>query len=463
MALSDVQGQPEHRRGLNERHARITIAVVLFAYVLWMRTFDVATTFLMLGEQARDWAIALGGITDLPLLGAPSTAGGRGLGPAYYWTLWLGRMLLGPFMDNLPHAGGVIVALLQSIGDVWLFIALSRRMHWGLAAATCLLLASGPFDIAISSVIWNPPVADAFLKMAIASALSLDTPIPAWQIARTTALAWLAVQCHLSAAFPAAALVAGMLMQSFSERSTNVLRAFSVRSAVVLAVVLVLQVPFLIAVFTQPGSPAGPSAAIANITSGQAFRPFFGLDTVTGVAGNLFLPMSETFKFWIPTVICGAIVIVRYRRDLIVIGASIGGIVVASLVFSTWTRSYDGYWFLAMTSGLALTFAFTIAAIPSARAVQWTGVALLAWFATWQPSRIDSSKRYFEYPQYGTMVRGSRALVARAPVVRDVRVSFEVHPTMDRQFVYKILGGRVESTARYTATINADGSVRLDE
>jgi hypothetical protein len=33
-------------------------------------------------------------------------------------------------MDNLPHAGGVTVALLQSIADAWLFVALSRRVHW---------------------------------------------------------------------------------------------------------------------------------------------------------------------------------------------------------------------------------------------------------------------------------------------------------------------------------------------
>ena len=86
------------------------VAVVLFAYVLVLRTYDVASTFLMLGEQARDWTIALGSLTDLPLLGAPSTAGGRGLGPAYYWLLWLGRVVIGPFTDNLPHAGGITVA-----------------------------------------------------------------------------------------------------------------------------------------------------------------------------------------------------------------------------------------------------------------------------------------------------------------------------------------------------------------
>ena len=78
-------------------------------------------------------------------------------------------------------------------------------------------------------------------------------------------------------------------------------------------------------------------------------------------------------------------------------------------------------------------------------------------------TRIARARSYFAYPQYETMVRGSRELMARAPVVRDVRVSFEVHPTMDRQFVYKILGGRIDPTARYTATINGDGSITLTE
>ncbi len=190
----------------------------------------------MLGEQTRDWTIALGGLTELPLAGAPSTAGGRGFGPAYYWLLWLGRVTIGPFLDNLPHAGGITVALLQSIADTWLLVALWRRVHWGLALAMCLLIASAPFDIAISSVIWNPPVSAALIKMATAMALMLEHE-PAspkrrsragGRIAVTAALAWMAVQAHLSAIFVAAPLLAAI---AFS-RSTIVLRTFYDRSTI---------------------------------------------------------------------------------------------------------------------------------------------------------------------------------------------------------------------------------------
>ena len=53
------------------------------------------------------------------------------------------------------------------------------------------------------------------------------------------------------------------------------------------------------------------------------------------------------------------------------------------------------------------------------------------------------------------MVRGSRELVMRAPVVSDIKVGFEVHPTMDRHFIYTILGGRIDPAALYTPSSTA--------
>ncbi len=168
---------------------RIVIAVTFFAYVLLIRTYDLANSFLMLGEQTRDWAVALGSWTDLPLTGAPSTAGGRGFGPAYYWILWIGRVLVGPFTDNLPHAGGLWVAFLQSAADTCLLVVLARRVNVFLAVAACLLIASAPFDVSISGVIWNPPVAAALVKMATAMALGLGNAPSPLLIAATAAVA----------------------------------------------------------------------------------------------------------------------------------------------------------------------------------------------------------------------------------------------------------------------------------
>jgi hypothetical protein len=451
---------------MKERHARIALAAIFFLYALMMRTYDVASTFLMLGEQTRDWMVALGSIADLPLTGAPSTAGGRGLGPVYYWLLWIGRVAIGPFMDNLPHAGGVIVALLQSIADVFLFIALSRRVHWAFALAMCLLIASAPFDIAISQVIWNPPVSAALVKSAMAMAMLLTGTSPLWQVALAAALAWMAIQTHLSAAFVGVPLLAALALRPFFDRSTPVRRSFHERAQPLLvsvAAVLALQVPFIVAVFREPAAPAGPTAAIAGLVNPTAFRPWFAFDSVSGITGHLVMPMPDSFRFAVPVLIASLIVAIVYRRDLILVAMTAGSFAMATLLFTTSTRSFDGYWFITLTAALTMTFGMAIAAIPSKAAVKWIGVALLLAVAWRQPVRIEESTRFFKYPQYDTMLRASRELVMRAPVVRDIRVTFEVHPTMDRTFIYTILGGRIDPAALYTAIVNTDGSVRLDE
>lgn len=444
---------------MNERYVRTVTAALLFAYVLWIRTYDVATTFLMLGEQTRDWAIALGGITDLPLVGAPSTAGGRGLGPVYYWLLWIGRVTLGPFMDNLPHAGGVFVALLQSAADIWLFVVLARRIPWTLALALSLAIASAPFDIAISSLIWNPPVAAALIKMATAMALSLTPASPLWQVVLAAGMAWAAVQTHLSGIFVAAPLLLALPFYASTRRSLS----DRLKVAAVLAgVVLAMQIPFLISLLQDPSSPAGPTTAIAGLTNPQAFRPWLAWDSVTGITGNLVLPMDDAFRYAIPALLAVAIVGYVHRRDPIVLAVTAGGVVTATVLFTTSTRAYDGYWFVTLTTALTLLFGLALAAVPSKTAVTWIGAVLVALAAWRQPARIEDSTRFFKYPQYETMVRASRELVMRAPVVRDIKVAFDVHPTMDRHFIYTILGGRIDGTALYTAVVNADGSVRLE-
>ena len=104
-----------------------------------------------------------------------------------------------------------------------------------------------------------------------------------------------------------------------------------------------------------------------------------------------------------------------------------------------------------------------IAAIPSKTAVKWIGLALVLLVVAGgnrraSPTRRGSSSIRSTAPCW----RASRQLIMQAPVLRDIRVTFEVHPTMDRHFIYRILGGRIDGSALYTAVVNGDGSVRLE-
>ena len=443
-----------------ERVAKIAVAAVFFSYVLYIRVYDIADTFLMLGEQTRDWAIALGGITELPLTGAPSTAGGRGFGPVYYWLLWLGRHLVGPFTDFLPHAGGLTVALLQSSADTWLLIVLWRRVGPFLALAMCLTIASAPFDIAISSVIWNPPVAAALIKMATAMALDLgDTP-PRWKIAVTVMLAWFAVQAHLSAIFVAAPLIAALAARPLLQKKW---RESAMTAGLVTGVVVALQVPYFIAIARDPAAPVGPTTAISNMANAAAFRLDRSYSSIVNGAGELLARRFDTWRFQIPTFVAALIVLVAWRRDILLLAVSIGGLAAATVLFATWTRGYDSYWFLTLTPAMVLTYGMAIAAIPRRPAVQWIGAALLAGIAVLQPSRIEHAKAFFKYPPYRTMRIASYELAAHHPVLRDIRVNFDgAHPTMDKYIMYRILGGRIDQSAPQQAYVNGDGTVRIE-
>ena len=111
---------------------------------------------------------------------------------------------------------------------------------------------------------------------------------------------------------------------------------------------------------------------------------------------------------------------------------------------------------------MALTFGMTVASMPSAKAIQWTGVLLLAGVLSWQPARLSASRDFFSYPQYRAMRLGSVALAQQADVLRDIRVTFEVHPTMDKYIIFETLGGRIDKTAPRTGFIEADGRVRIE-
>jgi hypothetical protein len=193
----------------------------------------------------------------------------------------------------------------------------------------------------------------------------------------------------------------------------------------------------------------------------QAFRPLFAFGSVTGITGNLVMPMPDAFEYAIPVAIASLVTAFIYRRDGLILAVTAGAIVMATVLFTTSTRAYDGYWFITLTTALTLTFVMAIAAIPSRTIVTGIGAAVLA-FAAWrQPPRIADSTRYFKYPQYGTMVKASEELIRKAPAVRDIRLTFDVHPTMDRFFVYRILGGEITPGAMNTAVFNADGTVTL--
>lgn len=439
--------------------ARVALAAGFFIYVLVIRTDDITGTFLMLGDQVRDWTIALGGWRDLPLAGPPSVAGGRTLGPAFYWLLWLGRVVIGPFFDNLPHAGGIFVALLQTVADTCLLWVLMTRMPVALALATSLFVVSAPFDLGLSAVIWNPPVAAAVAKVAMVLVLTLGKEPALWQVALTAAVSWLALQTHSTGAFVGLPILVALVAMPLVERQWR--RAIHL-VAMLIAIVLVMQVPYFVAMARATGASLAPTVVIDSFTQASSVDLVKSFSAVTDTTGDLLVRQFGAWTFRLPALAAMLVVLIRWRRDIPLVAVSVGCVLTAVMLFSTWTRPYDSYWFVTLTTSMALTYALAIDALPWPRVAQAIGVALLALVLWLQPVRIAQSKLTFKFPEYRAMLLGSRRLAAEAPVLRDIRITFVVHPSMDKYFMYKILGGQIDRGAPHTAFIEPDGRVRIE-
>ena len=105
--------------------AAVTLALFVAAFVI--RTRGISHHFWLGEDQWRDWEFALLPFSKLPLVGSPTHVHGNAIGPAFYWILWAIRVTIGPFFDNLPHAGGIGQAFLASAADAAMMLAVWRR------------------------------------------------------------------------------------------------------------------------------------------------------------------------------------------------------------------------------------------------------------------------------------------------------------------------------------------------
>ena len=183
---------PASRSGL-----RLAILPAFFLSTLMLRVWGVSTWFWLLGDQIRDWAIALGPFSQLPLVGPATHVSGYTVGPAFYWILWAIRVIVGPWFDNLPHAGGIGQALVQSGADALLLTAIWRRTQSLLVAlATMVLIITSAYDLALAPLVWNPVMGSTIAKIALALVLLDWYRGSAIRVAATAGVAWAAVHAY---------------------------------------------------------------------------------------------------------------------------------------------------------------------------------------------------------------------------------------------------------------------------
>ena len=450
---------------------RVVPCAAIFGLTLFIRVRGISTHFWMLWDQIRDWGIALGPITDLPLVGPPTHFRGYTIGPAFYWILWSIRVTFGPWFDNLPHAGGIGQAVLQSLADALLLAAVwTRTRSLPIALLTVVLLATSAYDLALAPLVWNPVVGSILAKAAMALVL-LEWPRGSTlRIAVVSAIAWSAVHSYTGAVYVAAGVFAAILAPSLFERKwREVVR----RAAVIAGVVALLQLPWAIHRFSsRDGAPVMGvvTGSLSQVLTGRAspraeisVRGY--LDAFSFIQG---VPNHVPAAGWI-LLAAGMITAVRYRRDPALLTALLVPQVLAVVGYALFQGGLDHYYYLSLMPAAVLTVVLAATALPdpstSLRAGRWRlardGVAwlLLAAALAAVPGRLAFAATLHRMPEYAPLVEGSRRVVGQRQPMRAIETEFTLPAPSDPTFIYRILGGVIDPASPWVARIRTTGDV----
>jgi hypothetical protein len=428
------------------------LVAAVAAYTFWIRTRGVSDHFFLMGDQIRDWTIALGPFVNLPLVGAPSNGGGNSFGPVYYWVLWASRVAIGPLVDNLPHAGGIGLAAAQSFADAVLCTGIRKASgSWVFAVATVLVIASCPFDLALSSVIWNPVLAVTFVKIGIGLLLAWANELTRPRRLVVFAVAWLAVQAH-TPALPVAASIAIGLVLLARQRGVSVLAAVAEAACVV----IVLQVPsMLTSASVQPTRVVGALQHPRQLRVFEAFRSV-SVSMESMAAAPFAAPHTAL------VLICSAAALLRAIGVFAPISAiTVWPLALTVLLWAIWPEAYDSYLYMTVVPSVVLMLAWTARLLPAPGGRAAAAACLLALALLVQKPRIDRAATLFRLPEYGALVRGAGTIVQRQEPMRRIEAPF-VREATDPEFLFRVLGGRIDRQAPVAARISPLGEVSYD-
>lgn len=438
----------------------LVITLALGAFML--RVWGVQNRFWMLEDQIRDWSIALRPFWDLPLVGSPTHVHGYTIGPAFYWILWAIRVVAGPFFDNLPHAGGIGQAALQTAADTLLMVAVWRRTGspW-IALTTFVLIVTSGYGLALSALVWNPTMGATLATAATALVLLNWHRGSLVRLGITAAVAWTSVHAYTGAVFAALCVLLALVVDSWIADGRV---AAAKAGGVVTAAVAALQLPYLAHQISQRfGDPAmsAVSGGVAEILSGRA-SPLWS----QSVRGYLeAVRYSETapwtFAYLGGLLIAGGVITTwKFRRDpalLIVILLPQAG---AMLGYAFFLGGLDAYYYLSLMPAAVLTVLLPIAAVPWGRVRHVAGIAVLLAAAVTIPGRVHRSTTILRLPEYKVLVAASRTLRNMHQPLRAIVTDFTLPPSCDPDFLYRVLGGTMDRRSPWVAVISADGNIK---
>jgi hypothetical protein len=127
--------------------------------------------------------------------------------------------------------------------------------------------------------------------------------------------------------------------------------------------------------------------------------------------------------------------------------------------YSLFLASLDHYYYLSVMPAAAMTLVLAVSAIPPERLATAAGVVMLVGVLAMVPAKVRFSATMHRMPQYALLVDASRRIKSVGQPMRSIRAEFSLPPTADPEYLFKVLGGRIDRDASWTSVITADGNV----
>jgi hypothetical protein len=274
------------------------------------------------------------------------------------------------------------------------------------------------------------------------------------------AIAWGAVQAYTGAVFVAVGIFMAMLADPLIQRDWRLTR----RNALVIAVaVLLLQLPYVthqIAHRFQDQAMGAVTDGVTRVLSGE--RPPEVAKSIDGYVNAVRYiqidPWSIPRAGWVLLVCCG-IVAVRYYRDPALLSVTILPQLAAIGGYALFLGTLDAYYYLSLMPAAVLTCMLAVTAVPSPGVARVAGIVLLAGALALVPGRIRHERVMGRMPEYGLLVDASKKIQRLGQPMRAIETEFKLPPTGNPEFLFEVLGGRIDRNARWICLIRANGTL----
>jgi hypothetical protein len=127
--------------------------------------------------------------------------------------------------------------------------------------------------------------------------------------------------------------------------------------------------------------------------------------------------------------------------------------------YALFLDTLDHYYYIPMMWVTVVTACLAAAVPARTRASHAVGIALCIAAAAIVPARLSFAATMHRLPEYRVLVDASRAIRETHPSVRAIRADFTLPPSTEADFIYRILGGRIDASAPQSAVIRRDGSI----